>query len=446
MSSSAIISSILRSVAFSTISVLLSSPYFSLISRSSSLIICILFVLLSKMPFNSAIYLIISLYSARIFSVSRPVSFWSFMSKIACACFSDNLKPPTRPAFAVSGSLLFLIVSRTLSMLSRAIFKPSKIWALASAFLKSNSVLLTTISCLKTRKTSSNSFKDITFGVPSIRANKIIPKVSWSCVCLYNWFKTTSGTASLLVSITILIPSLSVSSRSSAIPSIFLSLAKSAIFSIKLALFTWYGISVIIRESLPLLFGSTCAVPLILTFPLPVLYASLIPSIPKAFPAVGKSGPFMCFIKSSTPQSGLSIASIKPSITSVRLCGGIFVAIPTAIPSDPFTKRFGKTAGRTAGSFKVSSKLFVHATVSLSRSLNNSPPILDILDSVYLIAAALSPSTEPKFPCPWTSWCLIEKSCAILTIASYIELSPWGWYLPKTSPTTLADFLYGLFQ
>ena len=126
----------------------------------------------------------------------------------------------------------------------------------------------------------------------------------------------------------------------------------------------------------------------------------------------------MCFIKSSTWQSGCSITSIKPPITSERLCGGIFVAIPTAIPSDPFTKRFGKTAGNTAGSLSVSSKLFVHATVSLSRSLRSSPPIFDILDSVYLIAAALSPSTDPKLPCPCTSWCLIENSCAILTIAS----------------------------
>ena len=27
------------------------------------------------------------------------------------------------------------------------------------------------------------------------------------------------------------------------------------------------------------------------------------------------------------------------------------------------------------------------------------------------------------------------------TIASYTELSPCGWYLPSTSPTTVADFL-----
>jgi len=30
-----------------------------------------------------------------------------------------------------------------------------------------------------------------------------------------------------------------------------------------------------------------------------------------------------------------------PSTTSERLCGGILVAIPTAIPEAPLTKRFG---------------------------------------------------------------------------------------------------------
>ena len=29
------------------------------------------------------------------------------------------------------------------------------------------------------------------------------------------------------------------------------------------------------------------------------------------------------------------------------------------------------------------------------------------------------------------------------TMVSYTELSPCGWYLPSTSPTILADFLYG---
>ena len=44
-----------------------------------------------------------------------------------------------------------------------------------------------------------------------------------------------------------------------------------------------------------------------------------------------------------------------PLITSPRLCGGILVAIPTAIPPAPLTKRFGNCDGKTVGSFSVSS-------------------------------------------------------------------------------------------
>ena len=38
---------------------------------------------------------------------------------------------------------------------------------------------------------------------------------------------------------------------------------------------------------------------------------------------------------------------------------------------------------------------------------------------------------------------LSENGWAILTIASYAAVSPWGWYFPRTSPTTVADFLWG---
>ncbi len=40
----------------------------------------------------------------------------------------------------------------------------------------------------------------------------------------------------------------------------------------------------------------------------------------------------------------MSLFSIKakvPSIISPKLCGGILVAIPTAIPPAPFTSKFG---------------------------------------------------------------------------------------------------------
>ena len=111
----------------------------------------------------------------------------------------------------------------------------------------------------------------------------------------------------------------------------------------------------------------------------------------------------MCFINSSEEILLLSIRATIPSTTSLRLCGGIFVAIPTAIPSDPFIKSVGIAEGRTDGSFRVSSKFNSHSTVSLSRSFNISLVSRAILDSVYLIAAALSPSIEPKLPCPSTN-------------------------------------------
>ena len=46
---------------------------------------------------------------------------------------------------------------------------------------------------------------------------------------------------------------------------------------------------------------------------------------------------------------GFSRSFKEPFITSVRLCGGTFVAIPTAIPDDPLIKRFGILVGITSG-------------------------------------------------------------------------------------------------
>ena len=41
---------------------------------------------------------------------------------------------------------------------------------------------------------------------------------------------------------------------------------------------------------------------------------------------------------------------MQASITSPRLWGGMLVAMPTAMPDDPFTRRFGNFAGSTRGS------------------------------------------------------------------------------------------------
>ena len=54
---------------------------------------------------------------------------------------------------------------------------------------------------------------------------------------------------------------------------------------------------------------------------------------------------------SSREASGCSSAHCTPRATSRRLCGGMRVAIPTAIPSEPFTKTLGKREGRMVGSW-----------------------------------------------------------------------------------------------
>ena len=60
---------------------------------------------------------------------------------------------------------------------------------------------------------------------------------------------------------------------------------------------------------------------------------------------------------------------------------------------------------------------------------------------VYLMAAGGSLSTDPKLPCPSMRGACMVKSCAMRTRESYTAVSPWGWYLPSTSPTTRAHFL-----
>ena len=86
---------------------------------------------------------------------------------------------------------------------------------------------------LKSIKVLNASFNVIRCGnVPLfINANIFPEKVVCSAVFLYKLFCTTAGMASFFSSITIRMPSRSVSSRRSEIPSSFLSLTSSAIFS-----------------------------------------------------------------------------------------------------------------------------------------------------------------------------------------------------------------------
>ena len=106
------------------------------------------------------------------------------------------------------------------------------------------------------------------------------------------------------------------------------------------------------------------------------------PLLPIINPAVGKSGPFICSINSSSVESLLSIKQHIASITSPILCGGILVAIPTAIPLLPFTNKLGNFVGKTTGSSNLSSKFGIKSTVSLSISVSISTDSLLIFASV----------------------------------------------------------------
>ena len=55
----------------------------------------------------------------------------------------------------------------------------------------------------------------------------------------------------------------------------------------------------------------------------------------------------------SSGSSRLSSSAMRAFITSFRLCGGMLVAMPTAIPATPFTSRFGYSRGKTIGSSAV---------------------------------------------------------------------------------------------
>jgi hypothetical protein len=51
----------------------------------------------------------------------------------------------------------------------------------------------------------------------------------------------------------------------------------------------------------------------------------------------------------SMSQAGSSRRATMAFAISVRLCGGMFVAMPTAMPDEPLTSRFGTTDGMTSG-------------------------------------------------------------------------------------------------
>ena len=132
-----------------------------------------------------------------------------------------------------------------------------------------------------------------------------------------------------------------------------------------------------------------------------------------------KSGPFIIFKISFSCDLGFSRILIVASITSLILCDGISVAIPTAMPEVPFNRIIGIFDGKITGSKSDPSKLGCQSTVPDFNSEMRRLAKLVSFDSVYLIAANdFGSSCDPQFPCPSTKGYLNEKFCAISTIAS----------------------------
>ena len=67
-----------------------------------------------------------------------------------------------------------------------------------------------------------------------------------------------------------------------------------------------------------------------------------------------RSGLLGSSIRSSMVASGFLIRCSAASQSSCALCGGMDVAMPTAMPEAPLARRFGKAPGRTTGSWSSS--------------------------------------------------------------------------------------------
>ena len=67
-------------------------------------------------------------------------------------------------------------------------------------------------------------------------------------------------------------------------------------------------------------------------------------------PPVGKSGPGTYFSNVFVRAFGVAIRCSAASQSSAALCGGIDVAMPTAMPCEPLASRLGNAPGSTTGS------------------------------------------------------------------------------------------------
>ena len=155
-------------------------------------------------------------------------------------------------------------------------------------------------------------------------------------------------------------------------------------------------------------------------------------------PAVGKSGPCTNFRISGSCAAGLFTSVMVASTISVRLCGGMLVAMPTAMPFDPLTSRFGMRAGRTVWlgcrcrqSWGEIDGVFVEVVEQRRGDAGQFGFGVTVgRRRVAIDRAEISLPIDQRIA--------QRNGCARRTRASYTARLPCGWYLPMTSPTMRA--------
>mmetsp|Transcript_11410 Transcript_11410/g.18351 ORF Transcript_11410/g.18351 Transcript_11410/m.18351 type:complete len:284 (-) Transcript_11410:635-1486(-) len=262
---------------------------------------------------------------------------------------------------------------------------PSTTWRRVVAFASSCRARRSMLSHLKARNSRMISISVSTFGSRPTSPTRLTLTRICSLVRRYSCSSTKWGSPVRRSSTTTRMPVRSDSSRTSATPSICRPFTRSAICTHRLALFVWYGIEVMMMASRtvfplppPLIF-SMVAPPRSVTDPLPVSYISRNPSRGRSsIPPVGKSGAGITRSKSSSVHpSGSAANTHSASTTSRRLCGGIDVAIPTAIPVLPLMRMLGRRAGSTEGSVWLPSKVSVKSTASAAISARSMASATD---------------------------------------------------------------------
>mmetsp|Transcript_14797 Transcript_14797/g.61637 ORF Transcript_14797/g.61637 Transcript_14797/m.61637 type:complete len:386 (-) Transcript_14797:373-1530(-) len=333
----------------------------------SSLMMAITRASSARMPESSATVASSSAACSLSLASSSPDSLRRGISSTISACL--RLMPRRSSMACVCSALVLSLSSRMISSaLTLARTKPCTRCSLRSASPSAWRVRRCTTSNLKSRYARSISRIPMSLGSPSWMAIMFAAKRVSMPVSLYSWCSTRCGSALRLTSTTSRMPSLSLSSRTPDTPSSFLSSASSAMRSASDALLVPYGSSVMTIEWRPRSPFSKAATPRTVKRPLPVRYMARSPPSSTIWPPVGKSGAGRRAMSASTPTSASSMSASSAAATSRRLCGGMLVAMPTAMPWLPLMSRFGSLAGSTAGSSVESSKLGAKGTVSLSRS------------------------------------------------------------------------------